>query len=154
MTLLIFIQCNATGCTTVSGLNARSEQGARTEAANGGWTSRTRPEGIGWKVEDRCPEHPVPGLPAHPYRVRPENCISGDRCPARFGGIRYGSEVYDWCGHDRTGHQLANALVRAGLNTIELVQSADPIDIADLRSVGTALAHRWKTLVEVSVHGA
>lgn len=154
MTLLIFVQCNTPHCPTIVGLEGRTQADARAEARTKNWTTKAHRDGDTWNILDFCPEHPAPGLPPHPDRVPPHDCSLQERCPATRCGPTSGQEVYDWCGHDRLGHQLANALVRQGMLTATDVEKAAPADVLDARQVGVACFERWRTLAGVSAHGA
>lgn len=148
MTLLIFAQCNGPGCTTILGLEARTQSHAREETAAQNWTSRSTyaPGTRDWVTEDYCPEHPPPGTDVHPDRVPRERCPLGERCPALYLTNAQYAEVYHWCGHDPIGHRLANALTRGGFTTVAAVENAEQPDILDLRNVGITLFRRWDRL--------
>lgn len=150
MTILIFIRCTQDGCDTTSPVDAQSVIEARQEARMNGWETirhydRERRK---WMITDQCPGHAQQGAvqPAPTEgRIPPELCFCAHRCPSRVHDISTGERaVFDWCGHDRLGHRMANIFIREGLGTVQAVTSAYWEDVLDLRGFGGVCFTRWE----------
>ncbi|WPB95307.1 helix-hairpin-helix domain-containing protein [Streptomyces malaysiensis] len=61
--------------------------------------------------------------------------------PGRRCGSCEGGELFDVLGHDRIGHRLANALLRAGIDNLELLSSFSARQLRDLDGIGAVSAH-------------
>ncbi|MEV8055823.1 hypothetical protein AB0P37_04655 [Streptomyces antimycoticus] len=51
-----------------------------------------------------------------------------------------GGELFDALGHDRIGHRLANALLRAGIDNLELLSGFSARQLRDLDGIGAVSA--------------
>ncbi|MGW4073154.1 helix-hairpin-helix domain-containing protein [Streptomyces asiaticus] len=60
--------------------------------------------------------------------------------PGRRCGSCEGGELFDVLGHDRIGHRLANALLRAGIDNLELLSGFSARQLRDLDGIGAVSA--------------
>ncbi|MEU8827134.1 hypothetical protein [Streptomyces sp. NPDC048636] len=72
-------------------------------------------------------------------------CTTPRNSPESAGGKRRcsceGGELFDALGHDRIGHRLANTLLRAGVDNLELLSSLSTRQLLSLDGIGAAGAH-------------
>ncbi|GHJ26230.1 helix-hairpin-helix domain-containing protein [Streptomyces hygroscopicus subsp. hygroscopicus] len=119
----ISIRCDICGATHSS--SAAYSVGALRESIVGMSWSRTRWDG---RVIDMCG--------ACGAREK------APRVPGRRCGSCEGGELFDALGHDRIGHRLANALLRAGIDNLELLSSFSVRQLRELDGIGAVSAHR------------